>query len=139
MITVPYGWHDDGTTLTAPNGHRVVRGFREWILSHPWDASNQPLQEEGGLNPLEGSNPPLGGGTRQLFNETMLEWTPANGVFVGYVGRELLWREDVYSQLYAAYQQVKQQLAALQGQTQVSPQVLTDMQQIAAIAAKYHA
>ena len=87
---VPPGWHDDGTTLTAPNGHRVVRGFREYVLANHWHPANMPLQEEQGHNPLEESNPALGGGTQQIFNWTALEWTPARGVFVAWIGREIL-------------------------------------------------
>ncbi len=113
MNTVPMGWHDDGHTLTAPNGHRVVFGFRDYILAHNWDAQNEPLEEESGLNPLEGSNPTLGAGTRQVFRLGALEYTAARGVFPGWIGQELLWREGVYGQIYAAYQAQKQQIAAL--------------------------
>lgn len=87
---VPPGWHDDGATLTAPNGHKVVRGFRAYILANHWHPANMPLQEEQGRDPLEESNPALGGGTQQVFNWTALEWTPARGVFVAWIGQELL-------------------------------------------------
>lgn len=87
---IPAGWQDDGLTLTAPNGHRVVRGFREFVLARAWHPENEPLQEEQGRTPLEESNPSLGGGTQQVFNWTMLEWTPARGVFVAWIGQELL-------------------------------------------------
>src|SRR5579872_5645868 len=87
---VPPGWRDDGATLTAPNGHRVVRGFREYVLANHWHPANMPLQEEQGRDPLEESNPALGSGTQQVFNWTILEWTPARGVFVAWVGQELL-------------------------------------------------
>ena len=90
---VPTGWTDDGTTLTAPNGHRVVKGFRDWILSHNWDPADQPLQEEEGRTPVEYSNPGLGGGSRQIFWKTVLEWTPPKGVFVAAGGQELLYVE----------------------------------------------
>lgn len=143
---IPQGWHDDGTTLTATNGHKVVQGFRDYVLSHSWDAANVPLQEEQGLNPLEGSNPSLGAGTRQAFNWTVLEYTTSRGVFVAWGGQELLWCENelsaqknLYAQIYAAYQAQKQQIATLQAQTQASPQLLTDMQTIESIAVKYRA
>ncbi len=90
MPAVPAGWQDDGITLTAPNGHRVVRGFREYILAHAWHPENVPLQEEQARDPLEESNPSLGAGTQQVFNWTMLEWTQARGVFVAWIGQELL-------------------------------------------------
>src|SRR5258708_21451598 len=42
----PTGWHDDGTTLTAPNGVKVVHGFRDYVLAHNWDAANEPVMAE---------------------------------------------------------------------------------------------
>lgn len=90
MPTIPTGWHDDGVTLTAPNGHKVIMGFRQYVLTHAWDTANQPLEEEDGRNPLEEADPALGAGTQQIFNWTTLEWTPARGVFVAWTGPELL-------------------------------------------------
>ncbi len=90
MSNIPTGWQDDGTTLTAPNGHKVVRGFRDYILANYWDPGNQPLEEEVGLNPLEESNPSLGGGTQQVFRWTTLEWTSSKGVFVAWMGQEFM-------------------------------------------------
>jgi hypothetical protein len=87
---IPAGWLDDGTTLTAPNGHRVVLGFRRYVLTHNWEADNLPLQEENGRSPLENANPSLGAGTQQIFIRTMLEWTPRRGVFEAGMGAELL-------------------------------------------------
>lgn len=101
---VPTGWKDDGTTLTAPNGMKVVLGFRAYVLAHAWDAANVPLENEVHLPQLEDSNPALGAGTRQLFvgqnGPAVLEYTPDRGVFVGYAGQELF--------------KVKMELAALQ-------------------------
>lgn len=87
---VPTGWKDDGTTLTAPNGIPVVQGFRQFLLSNTWDAANWPLEPEQGANPVEMSNPSVGAGTRQTFRMSMLEWTQARGVFLGWCGQELL-------------------------------------------------
>lgn len=87
---VPTGWHDDGTTLVAPNGHKIVLGFRSYMLAQHWPADNWPLQEEIGRNPLEESNPALGAGSQQMFRWTTLEWTPARGVFEAWTGQELL-------------------------------------------------
>lgn len=108
---IPQGWHDDGSTLTAPDGHRVILGFRRYILTHPWDPTNQPLQEENGRSPLEESNPALGTGTQQIFNWTTLEWTPARGVFVAWSGPELL-------KLRAEIAALQAQIAHPQTQTQ---------------------
>lgn len=87
---IPSGWKDNGTTLTAPNGHTVTLGFRDYVLNHNWDSNNYPLEEAHGQTPLELSNPSLGGGTQQTFRTTVLEWTPSGGVFVAWVGQELL-------------------------------------------------
>lgn len=89
-VGVPQGWHDDGTTLTAPNGISVVQGFRDYILNNAWDPGNLPLAREQGLNPVELGNPSLGSGTQQIFRTTVLEWTARMGVFVAWGGQELL-------------------------------------------------
>ena len=90
MPTVPNGWHDNGTTLMAPNNIAVVQGFRNFILNNPWDPANWPVETEHGANPLELSNPSLGSGTQQRFRMTTLEWTSARGVFVAWTGPEML-------------------------------------------------
>jgi hypothetical protein len=88
---VPAGWQDDGTTLLAPNGYKVILGFREYILRNPiWDADNWPLENEHGSSSLEVSNPALGGGTQQIFKRSALEWTQTRGVFTMWLGQELL-------------------------------------------------
>lgn len=87
---IPAGWHDDGKTLKGPNGVPVVKGFRDYILSNTWDSGNWPLQPEEARNPLEISNPGLGAGTQQIFRLGALEWTPDRGVFVAWIGQELL-------------------------------------------------
>jgi hypothetical protein len=87
----PQGWHDTGTVLKAPNGVPVIKGFRDYILNHPtWDTNNWPLQPEEARNPLEVSNPSLGAGTQQIFRLGALEWTPARGVFVAWIGQEVI-------------------------------------------------
>lgn len=47
MSGVPSGWHDDGNTLTAPNGQPVVLGFRQHILNENWPAALVPVAPEG--------------------------------------------------------------------------------------------
>jgi len=87
-LVLPAGWSDDGTTLLAPNGIGVVRGFRLYILQQVWDAANVPLAPESRANPVEFSNPASGSGTRQLFIDTDLGYTAARGVYEIHVGRE---------------------------------------------------
>jgi N-acetyl-anhydromuramyl-L-alanine amidase AmpD len=86
---IPAGWHDDGTTLTAPNGHKVVRGFRQYILKQAWDPNNYPLEEERHADPVE-KYYPSDEGTLQTFNYSRLCWTPKRGVYVMGVGNEIL-------------------------------------------------
>ena len=90
MPVVPAGWHDDGQTLTAPNGIQVTLGFRQYVLTHSWNPNNYPLEPAVGLNPLEESNPALGGGTQQVFRWIVLEWTASRNVFFSFVGQELM-------------------------------------------------
>jgi hypothetical protein len=87
---VPLGWKDSGATLTAPNGHTVTLGFRDYILNHNWEPGDWPLEEAHAQDPLELSNPGLGHGTIQTFRKTVLEWTPTKDVFESWVGQELL-------------------------------------------------
>lgn len=89
-VTIPSGWKDDGTTLTAPNGVKVVKGFRTHVLNSAWDPNNYPLEEEHEMGQLEVSNPALGSGTQQAFRMNVLEWTSARGVFGMWTGQELL-------------------------------------------------
>lgn len=66
IMSVPAGWKDDGTTLTAPNGHTVVHGFRQYILNYPtgWHADNVPMAQEIPYNSNSG----------QFFEYTILYW-----------------------------------------------------------------
>lgn len=91
---VPAGWSDDGTALHNPaNGFVVTQGFRNYILNHAWDGGNVPLQNVVAANPVEESNPGLGGGTVQVFRFDRLEWTATIGVIRGWIGQELLFVE----------------------------------------------
>jgi hypothetical protein len=87
---IPLGWTDNGATLTAPNKIPVTLGFRDYILNNTWNPADWPLEEAHAQNPLELSNPGIGGGTLQTFRMTVLEWTPTLGVFEAWSGQELL-------------------------------------------------
>lgn len=91
MSIVPAEWHDDGTTLTAPNGNVVVRGFRDSVLAWPggFDSKNLPVENEHESNPVEISHPEYGDGVRQCFLFFALVWTPSLGVTEMYTGQEL--------------------------------------------------
>jgi hypothetical protein len=124
-MSVPDGWKDDGVTLTAPNGVKVAQGFREWVLSHSWDSSNIPLETEYHADSVLIHNTALGGGQRQLFRDCMLWWTPQQGVrqepFLG-------WELD------AAYKQIAQLQAAIDGLKNTPPPPAVNVHLIASTA-----
>ncbi len=114
-MAAPEGWTDMNNELTAPNGNKVVLGFRQYILTHDWQSDDVPLENEHGES---GS-----GGTAQLFACTKLRYTPAKGVF----------KDDIGRQLEAA----QQRIAALDAQLARSqPGALTDGQKAALKAAE---
>jgi hypothetical protein len=118
---IPNGWQDDGVTLIASNGHKVVRDFRRYVLTHAWASTNLPLQEENVRDPLEEANPSLGSGVQQIFNWTTLEWTTSRGVFEAWTGPELLkLREDKV--------ELQAQVASLQAQLRATPPARTPTQ-----------
>ncbi len=125
---IPTGWHDDGSTLTAPNGHRVIMGFRRYVLTHAWDPANVPLQEEEARSPLETARPTLGAGSQQVFTWTTLEWCPNHNVFVGWTGPELLRLRTDNANLLAQVASLQAQLQA-QNSTPVSPPAAPGEQQ----------
>jgi hypothetical protein len=100
MPIIPTGWTDDGHTLTAPNGHKVVLGFRDYAINHPWDAGNVPLSEEYHATAVLLHNPALGDGQVQLFRDGMFWYTTAKGVvWEPYLGLEI---QACYNALKAA-------------------------------------
>jgi hypothetical protein len=103
---VPTGWSDDGTTLTAPNAHKVVQGFREFVLHTPWEAENVPLSEAYNANPIEQSNPQSGAGTRQDFRYTSLGEVQQQGVFLIPLGDELNWYKAELAKLTSNMQTI---------------------------------
>ncbi len=127
--TVPQGWSDDPTkgVLTAPNGITVRMGFRQWILTHAWNAEDWPLEEEHARDQLELSNPTLGGGTQLRCRTTTLEWTQQRGVFIAWTGPELIELERQLAQAEqhptlpaAAKQQLLSDLAAVEKAVQAT-------------------
>jgi hypothetical protein len=118
MAGVPSGWSDDGTTLKAPNGIAVIKGFRNGILHAgesgadipvPWEADNWPLAPEYTSASIEPGNPAIGAGSRQDFRKGSLGWTESKNVYRIWVGQDV--------QFYAkALADAKAQIAALQAQ-----------------------
>lgn len=115
VMSVPAGWSDDGVnTLKAPNGFVVTDGFRKFVLAYGSWPFGLPLENAVGETSLELSNPKQGAGTRQTFQECRLEWTAARGVFISWIGTELLAFEALRDQLNKQIAQLQAQVAALQ-------------------------
>lgn len=116
---IPVGWHDDGQTLTAPNGHRVVLGFREYVLSQQaWAPENIPLEEERHAEEVQPGVPAQGAGQRQVFLRTALEWTQAGGVRAAELGPEVLALEAYVEALRGRVAAAEAQLRAALGQSE---------------------
>lgn len=101
---VPTGWHDDGQTLTAPNGVSVKYGFRAYILANNWDASDIPLGGEYHADSVLIHNTDVGPGARLLCKKTYLWYTDKLGV-----------KREPYTswELDAAYKLIAQQQAEI--------------------------
>ncbi|HEV2236858.1 MAG TPA: peptidoglycan recognition family protein [Ktedonobacterales bacterium] len=121
-VGIPQGWTDDGTTLHDPHGVAVVRGFRDWVLAHPWAADNTPLAAEFGSASIEYGNATVGAGSRQDFRFCSLGWTQAWGVYVIATGQDVV-------ELVRDRAGLEQQVTTLQAQLAVAlkpdPQVTT--------------
>jgi hypothetical protein len=147
-MNIPQGWTDDGTTLTAPNGHKVVAGFRSYILQNGLGNLGLPLEDEHSANPVEEywlQTP--ADGTRQLFNGGELAYTSKRGAYLVGIGNELRGaradRDKARSDLASAQQQLanalkaivalQQQIQVLQDGSQVND-LKTRLQQIKSLA-----
>ncbi len=101
---VPTGWTDDGTYLTAPNGRRVVLGFRWHILTHIWAADDWPIESEHYESVLDVTNPQHGDGIVQHFRRSILAWKEdSSQVLVLWSGSvALAWQRQAQSTQYLA-------------------------------------
>lgn len=67
-VGIPTGWTDDGIYLrNAQTPYFVSREFRDWILTHGWDAENVPTTNADQYTSIEPGNPAIGSGLRQDF------------------------------------------------------------------------
>jgi hypothetical protein len=95
----PDGWTDDGTTLKAPGGVPVVKGFRTYLLAHPelvsgpHMADNYPIEPERTVPQVEAWNTAHGAGSVQTFHRMRLAWTPKDGCYVMWLGDEARYLE----------------------------------------------
>lgn len=101
------GWTDDGKTLTAPNGVKVVNGFRAWIRSHDWDVDDVPLEAE---------HPDGNGGSAQLFAKSMLTYDQQNGVRLAPIGNQWQAATKTLATIEQEAAAKDQQIAALSAQ-----------------------
>lgn len=111
---LPAGWSDDGTTLRAPNGHVVVRGFRAYCLANlaVMRLLALPIEDEQAVADV-GDDGVWGGGTRQLFQVGGLIWVQRTGaIFPLWAG--MLWARDAarLKDSQAQISQLTQQVAA---------------------------
>ena len=129
MGTIPAGWKDDGTTLTAPNGMVVTLGFRDWVLSHNWNPGDIPLDNAQG-GPVEIGNPSLGNGTFQHFRMSgELAWTPKMNVYEVWQGQEEMALRSALSTAQAQITALQAQVATAQNAAKI-PDVSGNLSQI---------
>src|SRR6185312_11547844 len=94
------GWMDNGKELRNPVTPYVCTGdIREYILDakNNWQHWNIPLENLQTRSTLEQSNKKLGGGVEQTFYASRLEHTDKKGTFVAWLGREVLYLENMKS------------------------------------------
>lgn len=111
---IPNGWHDDGTTLTAPNGQVVVKGFRNYILNNPWQDYNYPLGPEYTTSSVEPGNPAIGAGSRQEFRLGSLGYTTAKNVYLIWIGQDYIALQAQVSADKATISALQSRIAAAQ-------------------------
>lgn len=116
MSGVPSGWNDDGTKLTAPNGHYFTLGFRDHVLNSDWSAEDFPLEEEHDVNQLQLADPSMGGGVEQVTRKHALMYSQTvNGgqPLEMYIGVELLATRQALDTANTEISSLNSQIAAL--------------------------
>ena len=99
---IPHGWLDVNGVLKAPNGHTVVRGFRQYLLSHAdfFTVLGQPVDEEYASDNV-GLDNSRGPGDVQLFERGGLGYTEKDNVFPLWTGLMASLAIDEIAQLKA--------------------------------------
>lgn len=112
-MPIPQGWKDDGTKLVSPNGHYLVKGFRQHVLDAPnWDGNDQPLEEEQSVSQVE-LHTNRGAGARQLTANRLLVWTTSMGVKESACGAEI---QTCYGRIATLQKQVSDLQAQLKNE-----------------------
>jgi hypothetical protein len=109
---IPNGWHDDGVTLTAPNGIAVVKGFRNYILNNPWVDYDYPLAVEYTSSSIEPGNPAIGAGSRQDFRLGSLGYTTTKGVYQIWIGQDFVAQQQQIAADKATISALQSRIAA---------------------------
>ena len=119
VATVPSGWTDNGTLLKAPNGITVGTGFRNYILTHPWNPGEWPVGPEQTVAQVmfapDGSG--WGGGSVQYFQHSCLTWSRSRDtIFLQQVGLDAFYMRGMIGQLQQSVSAAQVQNSALQSQ-----------------------
>lgn len=150
MPAIPTDWSDSAKgdqannsgVLTAPNGHKLVRGIRAFVLEYPggWPADNYPIEDEHPQHVMELANPNIPDGVQQAFRRSVVEWIatdapngPKAGAFEMWVGPELLATRKALQVAQASLEQADQTIKQLQAQLAqqpTPPPALTQKQQL---------
>jgi hypothetical protein len=91
---IPNGWSDDGSSLHAPNGISVAKGFRAYILAQRWDTEDWPLGQEHASASVEPGNPAIRPVSRQDLRTEGLGWTEEMGCIASRSGR-ICWGTNI--------------------------------------------
>jgi hypothetical protein len=111
--------HDVRPTQQVP----VLRGFREWVLTHGWDANNTPMKAEQAIpsGSIEPGNAAMGPGSRQDFRFKSLGWTTKTGVYEIAVGQDIVALEAHLAASLAHVSALEAQVQQLQNQPAPPP------------------
>lgn len=113
---IPAGWKDANDTLTAPNGKTVVLGFRNYVETHAWASSDEPLEEERTVNHVSRVQAPYNKvGRRQVCAQSVLGFID-NAVIELDAGAELLAAEAALDQVTAQRDDLQNQLDGAKAQ-----------------------
>lgn len=139
---VPTGWKDSANgdaknfdgVLTAPNGVVVIKGFRQWVLTHSWVANNTPMAVEAhiGTGSIEPGNASIGPGARQDFRFCSLGWTEKGSTYEIAVGQDIVALEKSLATALALVDDLKQH-ASQPGAVVLTQQQKDDLAAMAAL------
>jgi hypothetical protein len=105
------GWLDDGKTLTASNGMKVIAGFRHHVMNSQWDAANVPLEAEHPMDTVHYIGGLGSEGAGQLFRDCYLRYTKEKGVYTIQLGSSVETLLNQRQELETQIEDYKKQLA----------------------------